>query len=382
MTESKNSKLFNSYVFLTTFSRNLLEVFVGTILYKLGFTLKEVIFYYLLVNIFSFILAIPCTHISKKYSNKFLSILGIISFLLLQLVLNLIKKKMIYLYITAFLFALYRRAYWIARRYYTMQILVDKNNIASNYSIIAIINQLGVIVSAYFGSILLQFFSIKIITLISIILLTISILLLYMIKFEYEKNDVKINLFETIKCTPKSSMINIACYEMQNIIKFLFPLYLIIYVKDTYTTIGIVNLMVNIASLIFTYIYGKVINKKRNFLKFSIILFLLIKVFEVNTEGIVLMVLSVIEVFSARMYEQSFHKEHFKLSKAFEYANYNYMYEMTMNFSRTILVLILYLFVKDVKIMLYITALVMLSSLLFNFKTNPIKKNSSVIWKE
>lgn len=382
MIESKNSKLFNSYVFLTSFSRNLLEVFVGTILYKLGFSLKEVIFYYLLVNIFSLILAIPCTHISKKYSNKFLSLVGIISFLVLQFVLNLIKKKMIYIYLTAFLFSLYRRAYWIARRYYTMQILIDKNNIASKYSIIAIINQLGVIISAYFGSILLQFFSIKIITIISIILLGISIILLYMIKFEYEKNSVKINLFETIKCTPKSSMINIACYELQNVIKFLFPLYLIIYVKDTYTTIGIVNLIVNIASLIFTYIYGKMINKKKNFLILSIILFIIIKVFEVNSEGIVLMVLSFMEGFAARMYEQSFHKEHIKLSKSFEYANYNYMYEMTMNSSRMIVVLVLYLFIKDVKVMLYITSCIILLSTLFEFKTKPLKENSPVIWKE
>ena len=382
MIESKNSKLFNSYVFLTSFSRNLLEVFVGTILYKLGFSLKEVIFYYLLVNIFSLILAIPCTHISKKYSNKFLSLVGIISFLVLQFVLNLIKKKMIYIYLTAFLFSLYRRAYWIARRYYTMQILIDKNNIASKYSIIAIINQLGVIISAYFGSILLQFFSIKIITIISIILLGISIILLYMIKFEYEKNSVKIILFETIKCTPQSSMINIACYELQNVIKFLFPLYLIIYVKDTYTTIGIVNLIVNIASLIFTYIYGKMINKKKNFLILSIILFIIIKVFEVNSEGIVLMVLSFMEGFAARMYEQSFHKEHIKLSKSFEYANYNYMYEMTMNSSRMIVVLVLYLFIKDVKVMLYITSCIILLSTLFEFKTKPLKENSPVIWKE
>lgn len=378
----RNNNLFNLYVFLTTFSRNLLEVFVGTILYKLGFSLHQVVFYYLLVNLFSLILAVPCTHISKKYSNKLLSVMGIMSFLGLQVALNYVKKKMIFIYIIAFLFALYRRAYWIARRYYTMQIIDDKKNIASRYSVISILNQLGVIVSAYCGALFLQFFSIKVITAISIILLGVSLVLLYMINFEYEKNDIKLNLFETIKCTPKSSMLNISCYEMQNVIKFLFPLFIIIYIKNTYTAIGIVNLLANIASLIFTYVYGRLINNKKNFLKFSIFFFLLIKLLQINTSGMLLLILSFVEGFASRMYEQSFHKEHFTLSKSFEYANYNYMYEMVMNASRLIVVVFLYLFIKDIKTMLYITIGIMSLGLVFNFKTKSRKKVSNVLWVE
>ena len=87
-----NKKLFNMYVFLTTFSRNLIEVFIGTILYKLGFSIREVIFYYVMVNAFSLIIAIPITHISKKYSNKLLSVIGVLAFLCLQISLNCIKN--------------------------------------------------------------------------------------------------------------------------------------------------------------------------------------------------------------------------------------------------------------------------------------------------
>ena len=376
-----NKKLFNMYVFLTTFSRNLIEVFIGTILYKLGFSIREVIFYYVMVNAFSLIIAIPITHISKKYSNKLLSVIGVLAFLCLQISLNCINTHLYCLFIVSFFFALYRRAYWISRRYYTMQIMDDKKNIATRYSIISIINQLGVIVSAYVGALLLQFVSIKIITIISFILLGISLIILYKLDFTHERNNIKINLLETFKCTPKSSILNIACYEMQNVVKFLFPLFIILYVKNTYTTIGIVNLIANIASLIFTYVYGKVINSKKNYLALSIFLFVLIKCLEINSFGIFLLVLSFLEGFAARMYEQSFHKEHFKLSKNFEYQNYNYLYEIVQDVSRFLMMLLLFLFVKDIRIMLYIIFIFMSLGILFNFKTSTLKDNSEVLWK-
>jgi len=263
-----------------------------------------------------------------------------------------------------------------------MQILDDKKNIASKYSIISIINQLGVIISAYVGSLLLQFVSIKSITIISFILLGISLFVLYQLKFEYENNNIKINLLETIKCTPKSSIMNIACYETQNVVKFLFPLFVILYVKNTYTAIGIINLIANISSLIFTYIYGRLINNKKNFLKLSIVLFVIIKVFEINSCGVILMILSFAEGFAARMYEQSFHKEHFKLSKKFEYCNYNFMYEITQNVARLLIISFLYFFIKDVRVMLYISLGFITLGLFFNFKTETNKTDSKVLWKE
>ena len=45
-----NQKKFNLYVFLSTFSRNLIEVFIPIILYKFGYSLKEVVFYFLIFS--------------------------------------------------------------------------------------------------------------------------------------------------------------------------------------------------------------------------------------------------------------------------------------------------------------------------------------------
>ena len=375
-----NIKNFNRYVFISTFARNLIEVFVGTILLKMSFSLHSVIYYYLLVNIFSVILCIPCCLISKKFSNKLLSIIGIIAFILLQITLNYISVCNTYLYIISFLFALYRRCYWISRRYYTLQV-IDKKDISKKFSIISIINQLGVMISSYIGSLLLQFLNINIITFISILLLIISIYFLYKLDFKHEKNNTKIKLFETIKCSPKSSIIHMGCYELQTVLKFLLPLCLVIYVKDSYTVVGLVSLIANLATLVFTYCYGILINNKKNYLKYSIIFVILIKILQINTFGIVLMIVSFIEGLTSKMYEQSFNKEFIVLSKNYEYHNYNFMYEMIQNVSRALVVFILFMFIRDVRVMMYVVLLFISISLFFEFKLKP-SCDSEVIWRK
>lgn len=378
---NSNKKNFNRYIFLSTFARNLIEVFIGTILFKKGFSLHSIIYYYLLVNVFSVILSFPCAIISKKYSNKALTILAIISFSILQIILIYIKTEMYLIYIIAFLFALYRRCYWIARRYYTLQVIKEKS-VSKEYSIISIVNQIGVIISSYIGSLLLEFINIKIVTVISIGLLAISYYFISKLNFKYENNNIKLDLIETFKNTPVSSIIHIGCFELQNVVKFFLPLYLIIYVKDNYTMIGFLNLIANIATIIFTYVYGRIINKEKNYLKMSILFVLLIRILQINTFGAVLIIVSFLEGFSFKMYEQSYNKEYILLSKNFEYHNYNFMYEIIQNVIRLVVVFIIFIFIKDVKDMIYFVLFIISVCILFKFKTKPLNNDSKIIWKK
>lgn len=352
---NKNIRLFNAYIFLTTFARSLLEVFIGTFLYKIGFSLQEVLLYYVLVMGFSTIITIPCFYIGRRYSNKLLSVIGIITLFALQLVLDTMTKKTYYLYIIALLYAIYRRSYWIARRYYTLQVIDDKKNISKKYSFVSIANQLGAIIASYIGALLLQNFSLSIINIISFILLGISVFILYKLDSKQEKNDAKLDLIGTIKTIPISSIIGISCYSLQVVISNLFPLFIIIYVKDTYTAVGLISVLTSISSLVFTYIYGRLINKNKNYLKLSILLYVILQALRINAQGIMLIIVTILIGFVTKMYEQSFQKEHILLSKNFELNNYNYAFETIQNIVRLILMLFLCIFISDVKIMLYIT---------------------------
>ena len=363
----QNQKTFNIYVFLSTFARSLIETFIGTILYKAGFSLHQVILYYVLVNLFSLILSYPCIKLSKDYSNRVLAFIGIISFIILQIALNHIVVNYYYLVLCSFLFGTYRRGYWISRRYYNLKV-IKKSNIASTYSIISIVNQISVIFASYIGALLLDFISIKALTIISILLFITSVLFLYHLHFEHEKNNEKIAFFKTIKKMPFQNIYLFASYELLNVIKFFIPLYLFINVKNNYQTIGILQLISNLATLIFAYLYGKKINNNKNYLSISIIFTVIVYLAKVNVTTSLLFLISFLEGIATKMYELSINKYFYEFSKKFEYYNYNLVYEIAQNTLRFIVTFIIYLFIKDLQTMVYFGLLFMIIAIPINFK--------------
>ena len=202
----------------------------------------------------SLLLSYPFVYLSKKFNNKILSSIGIVAFIILQILLDFMTYSIYYLLIIATLYAIYRRGYWISRRYYTLKV-IKKDNISSTYSILSIITQIGVIISAYLGSIVLDYISLNVLTTIAIILFIASIFPLYFLKFKHEKTDNKLEVVKTVKQIPKKDIYLFGSYELLNVVKFLITLYLFIYVKNTYQTIGIVNLITNLSLIIFTYVF-------------------------------------------------------------------------------------------------------------------------------
>lgn len=372
-----NQKKFGIYVFLSTFSRNLIEVFIPVILYKFGYSLKEVLFYYLMANLISLIISYPCVAFSKKYNNKILSIIGIVAFLLLQILLNYMIYNIWYLLLIATIYAVYRRGYWISRRYYNLKVL-KKDKISSTYSLISIINQVGVIISAYCGSLVLDYISLQTLTIIAIVLFLISIIPLYKLHFKHENNESRLEPIKNMKKIPKSNLYLFGSYELLNVVKFLFPLYIFIYVKNTYQTIGIVNLITNIALILFTYAFGKRLDKtKKSFLTFSILFTVIVYILKANSIDYMILIISFLEGVSTKMYELSISKEFYTLSKKFEYSNYNLIYEIIQNSFRTIIVFILLIFNINLKIMIYLTLFFVLIGAFLKFKQIKIEDYES-----
>ena len=68
------------------------------------------------------------------------------------------------------------------------------------------------------------------------------------------------------------------------------------------------------------------------------------------------------------MYEISMNKELYSLSKKFEYNNYNLMYEILCKVFRSVVLVISYFFISDLKIMIYVSVGVILLGLFVNIK--------------
>jgi len=362
-----NQKNFNLFVFLSTFSRNLIEIFIPVILYKFGYSLNEVIFYYFLVNLISLLLSYPCVYFSKKFNNKLLCLIGIVFFVTTQFLLSNIFYSNLYIFILSFSFALYRRCYWLSRRYYNLNI-IKKKDISLNYAIISIVNQIAVIVSSYIGSLFLDFLTLDVLTIISTVLFTISLIPLNNINVSKNNENSKLSLISTIKKIPFSNLYLFGSYELINVVKFLFPLYLFIYVKSNYQVVGVINLLTNLATIVFSYFYGKKINNSRNYLNLSIIFLVVTFILKVNFTSYILILIAFLEGIALKMCELSISKEFYSFSKNFDYFNYNLMYEFMQNSFRTIVVLILFLYGSNIEIMIYIVLIFIAIGVLLKFK--------------
>ena len=365
----ENQKKFNIYVFISTFARSLIETFIPLLLFKFGYSLKEVVLYFLIYNFIELIISYPLVYIATKKGNKILAIFGFIGFVLTQIMLNRMYMGLSYLIIIGTLYAIYRAGYWLSRRYFNLKV-IHKNNISSTYSVVTIVNQLALVFAGYIGSLFLDFIGTEILTLIAILLYVVSIVPLFLFKFEHDETntDVKINLFQTLKDVSFNNLYIFGSYEILNVIKFFFTLYLYIYVKNTYQTVGLFNLVTNLSVVLFAFYYGKMTDGKKNYLKLSIILTCLVYVIKANAVSVLLIFISLIEGIAIKMYEISMNKEMYSLSKKFEYNNYNLMYGIVCKIFRFIILAISYIFIDDLKMMIYLSILVILIGIFVNIK--------------
>lgn len=365
----ENKSKFNIYVFLSTFARALIETFIPLLLFKFGYDLKEVVFFFLIYNLIELVLSYPLVKIATKLGNKILAIFGFIAFIITQVLLNNMYDGLSYLLLIATSFAIYRVGYWLSRRYFNFKI-IQKKHISSSYTFITIINQLAIVFAGYMGAIFLDFVGTTTLTVIAGILYIISIIPLFMFKFEHDNTntDVKINFIKTLKDTKFSNVYLFGSYEILNVLKFFFTLYLFIEVKNNYRTVGIYNVITNLAIIIFAYFYGKKTDGKKNYLKLSILLTSIVYVLKANVISIWLVIVSFLEGLTIKMYEISINKELYSLSKKFEYNNYNLMYETVCKIFRGIVLVICYFFISDLNIMIYISVAIILSGLIFSVK--------------
>jgi hypothetical protein len=331
--------------------------------------LKEVILYFLLYNFIELVISYPLVKLATKKGNKILAIFGLIAFVVLQILLNYMEYSILYLLFISFLYAFYRTGYWLSRRYFNLKV-IHKKDISSDYSIVTIVNQIALVFAGYIGALFLDFIGTELLTIIAMLLYAVSIIPLYLFKFEHDNTntDVKIELVKTIKEIPFSNIYLFGSYEILNVLKFFFALYLFIYVKDTYQTVGIFNLLTNLSIVIFAFYYGKKTNGKKNYLKLSIFLTCLVYVFKANAVSIGLIIISLLEGIAIKMYEISINKELYTLSKKFEYNNYNLVYEVLCKIFRAFVLVISYFFINDLKIMIYISVGFILIGILMNIK--------------
>ncbi len=366
----QNLRKFNIYILLSSFSKSLIEVFVPIILYKAGFRIEEIIFYSLLK--FSFILflnPVICL-IGKIIKFNWLNIFAIIFFYIGYYYLFNIEHNITSLFFLALFLVLYEHSYWVARHYLALKIL-DKEKIASEVGGFLIMTQIALIPSSFIGALLIKNLDIKLLLLIISSLLIVSSLIIFRIKI-YDKNKNKNNINEitkVIKNMPKRSIIFLMIEQFRMIGSFLFVLYLYKYVSENLTYIGVFNIVVGVASIIFVYFFSKKMDKsKKDYLIVSSLFVTIIWILKLNiTSSLLMIIIALFQGLSERMYEVSNSRNMYSLGKHYDSMIYIMITESIYNIARIIICLIGFVFIKDLKLFLYLCGIMIFVAGLIGF---------------
>ena len=345
--ENKNRIYFNLFAILSTFARTLVEIFVSLYLFKNKFTINQIVLFYFIANSVAILLTYIYTWIGNKYKYTTVMIMGLISFSVMQMLLKNIVLSNLYIIKIAIIYSLYRRGYWISRRFYITNVIPKKNS-TEKFSFVIITGQIASIVAGYIGALVLDFYGVQVLNIISSIILFISIIPLFFIK--YDKIEGKINFRKSIKKYNKNNIIAFSLYEINNIITFLFPIFISIYVKNTYKMAGNINAISNLAIIILVFIYGKIIKKKDYFVLTTILLILIVFV-KININIYLITVVIFIESIIKNMQNQSLNKIYFESRDDMNVMEYNFMYQIIESVARTIAVIPL-LFISNIKLMI------------------------------
>ena len=196
----------------------------------------------------------------------------------------------------------------------------------------------------------------------SSIILVISAIPLVHIK--YEKNHEKIKLLECLKKYDKRNLLAFTMYELSNILDFLFPIYIAIYITNTYTMAGSINAISNISIIIFIIIYGKTIKTKNRFVV-SMIAFVIVNILKLITMSYIILIVYFIEGIIKKMQNQSLNKVYFENRGKIGIKNYNLIYQIIESFFRMIVAIPLLFFNNILSMLIFVILIIVIELILY-----------------
>ena len=332
------NKSYNLFIFFSMFVRNLIEVFSCVLLYNKGYSVNDI----LLFIIFISFIGIVVDYISLRINYKIVLIVSSIVYGFSYYYLSIINNSFINLFIFSILYSIGVYSYSVIRHLFGLLLL---NNNKRSISIILIFNYLGVIISSMVGAMLIKRLLLSITSIIVIILSILSIV-------PIRKVDIKYNKLRINKVYIPINKVFFSIFEQFKVIFIILqPLYLYLYVNKSIYYIGIFNVIINIASLIVMYFISNRINNK--YFKYLNIILCLSLILKLNfRSSIILLVIAFFEGIGQKIYEI------ISLENLYDndgdVINYLMMEEVIFSLSRGIIILIFYIFVKDLITILYI----------------------------
>ena len=342
----KKLTLYNIFLFLSNISRNIVEIFSFVYLYQKGYKIKNILLFYSIYYLVGVFISYITVYLTKYIKRKVLLIISGLLYGVSFYYLSVMSMTNYNLVILSIILSTSSFIYHTIRHYYAMNLVdkVEDKKIAS----ILISAYLPIIFSSILGSYIVDKYSILVSSIIVIILSVISIIPLIFIRDDITNNKIEYSKINSNK------LVFFILEQFKVIFLLLEPIYLYLYVKKSLNYVGTFNILICISSIIYLYYIAHRININKYF-KYINIIFCLVLLLKLNiTNKYILLVVALLEGLGIKSFELTSNKNIYNIENS-NINGYLITCELIFCFLRSIICLMFYLFIDNVKVMLYIS---------------------------
>lgn len=341
-----NIKRYNIFIILSTIARNIVEVFSSVLLYKMGYSFREILLFFAVLYFTGAITSTCVMYLTKVIKPKYILILSSLIFSGSFYFMSVMNKTFYNLIIFSVIYGIGSYTYHTLRHYYAIKSI--DNHKKTEIGSILIFTNIAIIFSSLIASFIQSKLSLLVLAITVVIISVLAVIPL--LKFDIGEDDISIKYKRIEKNKLKFFIL-----EQAKVINLsLQPLYLYLFIDNRVEFIGIFNVILGISACIFIYYFVRKIDDKKYFKYFNMIfcLFLLLKL-NVSNKYLILFI-GFFEGLGVKMFEVVSAENIYSISRDTNIKGYLVIVEIIFCMVRGIMCAIGY-FINDIKIILYLS---------------------------
>lgn len=355
-----NIKRYNIFILLSTIARNIVEVFSSVLLYKLGYSLREILLFFTILYLIGVLTSIITIYLTRIVKPKYILIISSIIFSGSFYFMSVMDKTFMNLIIFSIIYGIGCYCYHSLRHYFAIKAIDDnkRNEIGS----ILIYSNIGIIIASLVVSYIQSKLSILVLAIVVIVISVIAIIPLFKLDIKEDNSKIK---YEPI---PKNKLLFFILEQSKVINLSLQPLYIYLFINSKIEYVGIFNVVMGVSSCIFIYFFVRKVNDKK-FFKYLNMIFCTLLLLKLNVKNkYLILLIALFEGLGVKMFEVVSSENIYNIRKGTNVKGYLIITEIIFCLVRSIFCFIGYL-INDIKIILYL-------SIILIFLTGFIDRNN------
>lgn len=341
-----NIKKYNIFIMLSTIARNIVEVFSSVLLYKMGYTLKEILLFFTILYFIGGIISVIVIYFTKFINAKYILILSSIIFSISFYYMSIMDKTINNLIIFSIIYGIGCYSYHSLRHYFAIK-SIDKDK-KKNIGSILIFSNIGLIIAPLLVGYITKKLSLIVLAIIVIILSILAIIPLFRLDIKESNIPIKYQKIE------KNKLLFFILEQAKVINLSLQPLYLYLFINNKIEYVGIFNAIMGVSACIFIYLFVRKIDDNKYF-KYLNMLFCLILLLKLNiTNKYLILLVGFFEGLGIKMFEIVSAENIYNINRDTNIKGYLILVEVIFCLTRSLLCLTGY-FINDIRIILYLS---------------------------